>query len=435
MPELIKLPEIGDFRDAEDLHRLQRERLPEVLRHARAAPFYRARLPETTRGEDDWHKLPLTTKDDLRASYPFGMLAVDVEELATYHESSGTTGEPTPSYLTDGDWDDIASRSARSAVNLGKRDAVLVNTPYSMLNTAHQMHRAARLRGALVVPASNRSWNMPYARVVRLLRELPITVVWCVPTNALLLAAAARLAGHDPARDFSSLRAFLLAGEALSEARRARIAALWGGKAVLQDYGSTETGSLAGECSQGRMHLWADRVYCEVIDPVTGQSARHGTGQLVITPLYRRAMPLIRYFIEDTVEIRADSCGCGWELPTVQVLGRSVTRILVQGNPLFPSELESAVYSLPIEHGVLFWRALYDPNKLEIEIEVEPAHGAAAALALTDQVQKRLGISSQVRAVAPGTIVPLSRLTAQAGMLKPSYLFPADEGWPRDYVW
>jgi phenylacetate-CoA ligase len=297
------------------------------------------------------------------------------------------------------------------------------------------MHRVACLRGALVIPASNRSWNMPYARVVRMLRELPITVVWCVPTNALLLAAAARIAGYDPARDFSSLRAFLVAGEALSEARRARIAALWGGKVVLQDYGSTETGSLAGECSHGRMHLWADRLYCEVIDTGTGRSALNGVGQLVITPLYRRAMPLIRYFIEDTVEIRADACGCGWKLPTVEVLGRSVTRALVQGKPLFPSELESAVYSLPIEYGVLFWRALYDTNRIEIEIEAEPAHGAAAAEALADQVQKRLSISSQVQAVAPGTIVPHERLTAQAGMLKPNYLFPADQGWPRDYLW
>jgi phenylacetate-CoA ligase len=435
MPSPIKLPELGDWRNADELHRLQAARLPQVLAAARRAPFYRARLPEGPRGEHDWHALPFTTKDDLRASYPLGMLAVEREELATYHESSGTTGEPTPSYLTDDDWDDIATRYARSAVNLGRRDAVLVNTPYSMLTTAHQMHRAARLRGALVVPAGNRTWNMPYARVVRLLHELPITVAWCVPTNALLIAAAARRAGHDPARDFPKLRAFLVAGEALSRARRTRISEIWGGKTVLEDYGSTETGSLAGECARGRMHFWADRLYAEVVDPETSRSARYGKGQLVVTPLYRQAMPLIRYALEDTVEMSLDGCACGWKLPTIQVLGRSATHVVVQGKPLFPSELEEAVYSLPLEHGVLFWRARHDPRSLEIQIEAEPGHRAGAAEALAHQVHQRLGISARVEAVDPGTIVPLERLEQHVPSLKPSYLFPAETGWPREYQW
>jgi phenylacetate-CoA ligase len=435
MPSQTRLPELGDWRDADELHRLQARQLPLVLAAAHRAPFYRARLPEGARGQHDWHTLPFTTKDDLRGSYPLGMLAVDFEELATYHESSGTTGEPTPSYLTEDDWDDIATRYARSAVNLDKGDAVLVNTPYSMLTTAHQMHRAARLRGALVVPAGNRTWNMPYARVMRLLRDLPITVAWCVPTNALLIAAAARQAGHDPARDFATLRAFLVAGEALSRARRARIAELWGGKAVFEDYGSTETGSLAGECALGRMHFWADRLYGEVIDPGTGRSARYGKGQLVVTPLYRRAMPLIRYALEDTVELLPDGCTCDWKLPTIQVLGRSATHIVVQGKPLFPSELEEAVYTLPMEHGVLFWRARHDQRSLEIQMEAEPGHGARARETLARSVHERLGISARVEVVEPGTIVPLARLDSQAGMLKPSYLFPAESGWPREYLW
>jgi phenylacetate-CoA ligase len=430
-----RLPEPGDWRDAGELHRLQAGQLPRVLAAAREAPFHRARLPGGALGADDWPTLPLTTKDDLRGSYPLGMLAVEFAELATYHESSGTTGEPTPSYLTEDDWDDIATRYARSAVNLGKGDAVLVNTPYSMLTTAHQMHRAARLRGAVVVPASNRTWNMSHGRVARLLRDLPITVAWCVPTNALLIAAAARLAGHDPARDFPGLRAFLVAGEALSRARRARIAELWGGKAVFEDYGSTETGSLAGECGLGRMHFWADRVYGEVIDPATGRSARHGRGQLVVTPLYRRAMPLIRYALEDAVELVPDGCPCDWKLPTIRVLGRSATHVVVQGKPLFPSELEEAVYTLPMAHGVLFWRARHDPRSLEIQVEAEPGHGARACEALAHEVHERLGISARVEAVEPGTIVPLARLDSQAGALKPSYLFPAGSGWPREYLW
>ncbi|WP_428266992.1 phenylacetate--CoA ligase family protein [Haliangium sp.] len=435
MPDTGLPPELGDWKSLDELHRLQSARLSEVFHRARTAPFYRARLPELEPAPDAWHSLPVTTKADLRAAYPFGMLAVDREQLATYHESSGTTGEPTSSYLTDGDWDDIASRYARTGIDLGRGETVLVNTPYSMLTTAHQMHRAARLRGALVVPAGNRTWNMPHARIVRMLRDLPISVVWSVPTNTLLVAAAARLLGYDPGSDFPTLRAFLVAGEALSEARRARISELWGGKAVLQDYGSTETGSLAGECSHGRMHLWADRLYCEVVDPVTGESARYGVGQLAITPLYRQAMPLVRYLLEDTVEVARTPCDCGWALPVVRVLGRSGTRIEVQGRPLFPSELEAAVYSLPMQYGVLFWRARHDPHSLEVEVEAEPSWARAAAAGLTDEIHHRLGISAKVRSVAPGTIVSQDHLREATITLKPSYLFPAHEGWPADYRW
>ncbi|MGH3801315.1 MAG: phenylacetate--CoA ligase family protein, partial [Pseudonocardiaceae bacterium] len=280
-----ELPRLGQWPSVGELYRLQDKRLPEALVLALRSPFHRRRLdarnpPSTVQ---DLADVPLTTKQDLRDHYPWGMLAVPKEELATYHESSGTSGKPTPSYFTEADWHDVIGRFSRSAIDLTPSDTVMVRTPYSMLTTAHQAHQAARLCGATVVPADNRSLVMPYSRVIKALHELAVSVAWCLPSECLLWVAAARAAGLRPERDFPALRGFLLAGEPLTQARRARIQHLWGGIPVLQDYGSTETGSLAGECPDGRLHLWADRFLAEVYDPETGRSLREGSGQLVIT--------------------------------------------------------------------------------------------------------------------------------------------------------
>ncbi|CAM5686940.1 phenylacetate--CoA ligase family protein [Streptomyces aurantiogriseus] len=436
-PEPPELPELGQWGSLEELYALQDRLLAAALERAHASPFLKPRLagsgaPYTF---DGLAALPFTTKQDLRDAYPFGMLAVDRRELATYHESSGTSGEPTASYFTDADWHDVVSRFVRSAVDLSPADTVMVRTPYAMLTTAHQAHRAARLRGATVVPADNRSLVTPYARVVRSLRDLEVTVAWCLPSEALLWAAAARAAGLDPACDFPALRAFLVAGEPLTEARRARMSELWGGIPVLQDYGSTETGSLAGECPEGRLHLWADRFVAEVYDPATGRSSREGRGRLVVTTLHRAAMPLVRYDLEDTVEVSGTDCGCGWRLPVIRVLGRSAGGVPVGPVRVVPHQLERLVFELPGVHGVLFWRARAAGERLEIEIEVAPDHREAACAGLADAVRARLGVPCEVRGVPAGTVVPLETLTRGHEFVKPRSLFAAGEDWDKALVY
>ncbi|MCX4824966.1 AMP-binding protein [Streptomyces sp. NBC_01142] len=431
------LPELGQWSSLEELYELQDRRLPAALEWARASPFLKPRFEGTSppRNVAGLAGLPFTTKQDFRESYPFGMLAVDRKELATYHESSGTSGEPTPSYFTDADWHDVTTRFVRSAVDISPADTVMVRTPYAMLTTAHQAHQAARLRGATVVPADNRSLVTPYARVVRTLRDLEVTLAWCLPSEALLWAAAARAAGLEPARDFPALRGFLVAGEPLTEARRARMGELWGGIPVRQDYGSTETGTLAGECSQGQLHLWADRFVAEVYDPATGRSAREGRGRLVITTLYRRAMPLVRYDLEDTVEVSSAECDCGWHLPVVRVLGRSAGGVPVGGVRVTPHQLEQLVFELPVEHGVLFWRARAGEKRLEIEIEAFQGHSAAACAALEVTVGIGLGVPCEVRSVPAGTIVPLETLTRGHGFVKPKSLFAPGEDWDKALIY
>ncbi|HET6481806.1 MAG TPA: AMP-binding protein [Actinoplanes sp.] len=400
------------------------DQLTRTLELAARSPFYAKRGVPADRAE--LASYPLTTKQDLRDAYPFGLLAVDRARLATYHESSGSSGVPTSSYYTPADWDDLVERYARKHVGLRDDDMFLVRTPYALMITGHLAHAAARSRGATVVPADNRSLAMPYAKVVRVLHDLGVTLTWSLATDTLLWAAAARLAGRRPGRDFPALRALFVGGDPLGPAKKARIAETWNAP-VVEEYGATETGSLAGDCPFGRLHLWADRAIFEVHDPVTGRITPTGRGSLVVTPLFREAMPLLRYDLEDAVEVSEPDCPCGWEWPVVRVLGRAAWTV----NGLTQGDVEDLVFGLPIEYGVSFWRARSGENSLLVQIEVAASHRAAAARELREAIGRAYGIEAVVEPLAPGVLVPERLLTAEPEVVKPRGLFRADEDWDK----
>lgn len=422
-------PALGEWRDAAELEALQDAQLPDTLRCAARSSFYSGRpgiAVPTSRAE--LLDTPFTTKQDLRDCYPFGLLAVPRERLATYHESSGSSGTPTASYYTEDDWADLIERYSRKWVGLGPADTMLVRTPYALMITGHLAHAAARSRGATVVPGDNRSLAMPYARVVRVLHDLGVTLTWSLPTETLLWAAAARAAGYRPARDFPALRALFVAGEPLSPARRARIGRIWG-VPVVEEYGSTETGGLAGECRYGRLHLWADRAIVEVYDPRTGRTGPYGRGQLVVTPLYREAMPLLRYNTEDEVEVTDEPCPCDWRLPTVRVLGRAARGYPVGPVTVTEAGLEDLVFSLPERYEVVFWRARAGRRVLTVEFEVPARYRGAACADLARAIRAAYGVDAEVTGLPPGSLVPAETLTRLPDVVKPRSLFGPHENW------
>jgi phenylacetate-CoA ligase len=426
------LPRIGDWSGFDELADLQHKELPRVLERASASPFYRDRLAGTP--ASDFGSVRPTTKQDLRDGYPFGLLAVPKTTLATYHESSGSAGQPTSSYYTDEDWVDLAERYARKWIGMSAEDTFLVRTPYALMVTGHLAQAGARLHGATVVPADNRSLATPCARVVRLLHDLDVTLSWSMAAETLMWAASAKQLGYRPGRDFPSLRALFVGGDPVSPARRRRISELWG-VPVIEEYGSTEVGSMAGECPEGTLHLWADRFLFEVYDPDTGRMSREGVGQLVVTPLFRQAMPLVRYNQEDNVEVSYQDCGCGWRLPTLRVLGRTAFGYPVGNARVTQDRLEQLVFALPIERDVLFWRAKAYPERLSVEIEVPAEHRDVTCADLTRDIDAELGVPCEVRGLAPGTLVPREVLTGNLDVVKPRSLFGPDEDWGKAIVY
>jgi phenylacetate-CoA ligase len=226
------------------------------------------------------------------------------------------------------------------------------------------------------------------------------------------------------------LRALFVGGEPLTPARRQRISEIWG-VPVIEEYGSTETGTLAGQCPAGRLHLWADRVLFEVYSPTTGELRPDGRGQLVVTPLYREAMPLLRYNLADDVEVSYAPCSCEWLLPTVRVFGRSTFGYPVGSRKVAQWQLEELIFKLPVEYEVLFWRAKAEPHVLQLQFEVNDRHRDQAIKELSVAVARNLTVPCEITALSPGTLVPREVLTGDQDVLKPRGLFGPDEDWKR----
>ncbi|MEA2231316.1 MAG: hypothetical protein QOD83_1132 [Solirubrobacteraceae bacterium] len=431
-----RLPQIGDWGSFDELTSIQDQRIPGVLGRAARSPFYAQRFAASARpgSLEDFATIALTTKQDLIQSYPFGMLGVPQSELATYFETSGTSGAPTPAYYTEADWRDLAERFARKWTGIHPSDIYLVRTPYALGMAAHLAQQSGRFRGATIVPGDRGSSVIPYARVVQVLHDLGVTLTWSNPTECLLWAAAALRAGLDPGRDFPMLRALFVGGEPLSVARRRRISEIWG-VPVVDEYGCSEIGSLAGRCPADTLHLWADRVKPEIYDEASDTLKSSGVGELVLTPLYLEAMPLVRYNVHDQVELSYEDCDCGWKLPILTVLGRAG-----QGYPVGDSaritqlEVEELVFSLPAELGVLFWRAKAEPDRLRIQIEAADTSAKPAESALRTAIHDELAVPCEIEVLPPGALVPDDVLASPRQALKPRPLYGPDENWDQAIV-
>lgn len=424
-----ELHPVSHWSSFEQLREAQEKLLNAALQHAVAAPFYRQRAgAEGLWALDD---VPVTTKDDLRSTYPFGMLAVPKSELATYHETSGTGGAPipTPTYYTAADWAEMVDRFLRNPIPMTQDDTLLVRISYALVMAGHLGHQAGLAAGATVIAADARTPTSPYPALVRVLRDAEVSLTWSTPFECLVWSSAARLAGYRPDRDFPALRAFYTAGEPLGPARRARISELWGGVPVLDVYGSTEIGSVSGTCPAGTLHFWADRLFPEIYDPETGTFAREGTGRLVVTTLHQEGMPLLRYDLEDMVELRYQDCACGWKLPTITVFGRIAHDYQVAGGLVSAAQVEEAVFQLPAQYGVLFWRGQAQDDQLLVQIEVEPEHAAAAVRELREILSRTFEVPCVVEPVEVGAFVPLDVLSGQRRTLKPRRFFGPDEDW------
>ena len=145
-----------------EIEAYQLERLQATVRHCMDSPFYRERFrkaglaPSDIRTLDDLGKIPFTTKQDLRDTYPFGMAAVPLDQCVRLHSSSGTTGNPTVILHTQKDLEEWANAVARCLWMVGCRpEDVFQNTSgYGMFTGGLGFQYGAEKVGMLTVPAA-----------------------------------------------------------------------------------------------------------------------------------------------------------------------------------------------------------------------------------------------------------------------------------------
>lgn len=384
-----------------------------VARVAEAVPFYRARLEAAgvraaeIRGVDDLTRIPFTTKDDLRRSYPFGLLACPRELVAEFHCSSGTTGTPTAAAYTRRDWETWGETMARclAGSGVGRGDVIQNAFGYGLFTGGLGFHYGAQHLGAAVLPAS--SGNT--ARQVRLLREFGVTVLCCTPSYALHIAEAIDASGDRP----PALRCGAFGAEPWSEAARAEIERRLGIRAS-DIYGLSEVigPGVAAECeARDGLHVQEDHFFPEVIDPATGAPLPPGApGELVLTTLTKEAAPLLRYRTGDVTSLDPRPCACGRTLVRMaRVGGRIDDMLIVRGVNLFPSDIESVLLRIP-DLTPHYQIVIDRPRALDVlRVQVEsrcaaPGESQALARRAESALRASLGLSAVVAVLPPGEI-------------------------------
>ncbi len=403
----------------EELRALQAARLRETVARAMAVPFYRRAFqaagvdPAAVRGLDDLGRLPFTLKEDMRANYPLGLLAVPRAEVARVHGSSGTTGVPTFVAYTHRDLDTWAGLVARFLVAGGLRPEHLVHVAfgYGLFTGGFGLHYGIEKVGAGVVPAGG--GNTP--RQVLLLKDLGADALICTPSYAFHLAEVVREAGLTP-QDLS-LKLGFFGGEPWTEELRGALERELGIQA-LNNYGLSEVigPGVSGECGARRgMHLAEDHFLVECLHPETLAPVADGeVGELVFTSLTKEAMPVIRYRTRDLAALDRSPCPCGRTGARMgRVVGRSDDMLIIRGVNVFPSQVEEALLRVEgtAPHYLIEVSRPGALDEATVKVELRPADFSdemRQLVALRDRIDREIhavtGIRMTVELVAPGSI-------------------------------
>ncbi|WP_460032487.1 phenylacetate--CoA ligase family protein [Megalodesulfovibrio paquesii] len=367
----------AEMLSSDEIAALQCSRLRETVRRCLNSPFYARRLAEagidaeSIRSLDDLARIPPTTKQDLRDSYPDAMVAVPKERLVRLHASSGTTGAATVIYHTREDIEAWAQLMARCMHMAGVRPSdVFQNTSgYGLFTGGLGIHYGAEALGCLTIPSGPGNTR----RQLKLIRDFGVTVLHIIPSYALYLGDAILEDGLDPA----SLppRIALIGAEPHTEEVRKRIESLLGLKAY-NSYGLSEMNGpgVAFECEyQNGMHLWEDAFIAEIVDPETGQPLPEGeVGELVMTSLTRTGMPILRYRTKDLTRFLPGRCACGRQHRRIdRIKGRADDMLIIKGVNIYPMQVEQALMALP-EVGQNYQIVLtHDGHMDQIAVQVE----------------------------------------------------------------
>lgn len=415
-----------------ELEALQLKRLQETVKRVyETVEPYRRKMeeagvkPEDIKSLQDLRRLPFVTKQDMRDNYPFGLFAVPRDELVRIHASSGTTGKPTVVGYTKKDlemWTECVSRIAALG-GATKKDVAQICFGYGMFTGALGLHYGLEKIGAAIVPSSTGNTE----KQLMFMKDFGTTLLVATPSYALRIGEVAKELGIDPKKDLS-VRIGLLGSELLTEAMRAEMHKMWGeDMLVTSNYGMSELmgPGVSGECEHlCGMHINEDFFIPEIIDPNTGEVLPPGEkGELVITCIYKEALPLIRYRTKDVTRLLYEPCKCGRTTVRMENLdGRTDDMLKIRGVNVFPSQIEEVLLGIDEigPHYEIIVTRKNHSDILEIRVElVEPVDAYKELEELEKRIRHRLrivlGLDAKIRLESPNT---LQRFEGKAKRIK-----------------
>ncbi|HOX03382.1 MAG TPA: phenylacetate--CoA ligase [Candidatus Paceibacterota bacterium] len=410
----------SDYLPVPQLRDLQLRRLKSVVRRAYDhVALFRQRMdeknltPNSLRSLEDLRRLPFTQKSDLRDTYPFGMFASPMQEVVRVHASSGTTGKPIVVAYTREDvavWTSVMVRSF-AACGLHQGDIIQNAYGYGLFTGGLGAHYGAESLGATVIPISGGNTQ----RQIMVLKDFGVTAICCTPSYFLHLLDQCQALGVN-IRELP-LRAGVFGAEPWTEAMRLRIEAESNIEAF-DIYGLSEIigPGVAIECGHHTgLHMFEDHFYPEIIDLETDQPVPDGMeGELVLTTLTKRGMPMIRYRTHDISAIIPEECPCGRTIRRIErIARRSDDMLIIRGVNMFPSQIEAALLAIEgtLPHYQIILSREQGLDQVEVQVEVTPELFSDRVSALEDLqtrlargIENSIGLRVAVRLVEPHTI-------------------------------
>lgn len=404
----------------DEMKAIQSERLVETVKRIyHNVAYYRDKMqqagltPFDIEGVEDLHKLPFTTKSDLRDNYPFGLFTVPMSEIVRLHASSGTTGKPTVVGYTRKDinmWSEVVTRSLCMA-GVHKNDIVQIAYGYGLFTGGLGIHYGTENLGASVIPISGGNTQ----KQIQLMQDFNSSVLCCTPSYALYISDVLNEAGIDPEK--LNLRVGIFGAEPWSEAMRKEIERKLKLRAI-DIYGLSEIvgPGVSCECEyQQGMHVHEDHFIPEIIDPVTLEPVADGeVGELVFSTITKEGIPLLRYRTRDLTRLIYDKCSCGRTLVRMEKCkGRSDDMLIIRGVNVFPSQIETVLLEMSETepHYLLIVDRENTLDTLSLMVEVQEQFFSDEVRKLQDlrkqithKLESTLGLTVDVKLVEPKTI-------------------------------
>ena len=358
--------------------------------------------------QEDFEKLPFSSKDDLRNAYPLGIQAVPDSEIVRIHSSSGTTGKPVIIPYTAKDVDDWATMFARcyELAGIGKEDRIQITPGYGLWTAGIGFQLGAEKLGAMAIPMGPGNTE----KQLQMMVDLQSTVISATSSYALLLAEEVAKRGL---KDKIALKKGVIGSERWGDKMRGRIKDELG--ITLYDiYGLTEIygPGIGISCdAEDGIHYWDDYIYLEVVDPITGQPVPDGEeGEIVLTTLVKEGAPLIRFRTHDLSRIIPGECKCGCKYPKIDIIkGRSDDMFKVHGVNMFPAQVEEILRAIPgvsSEYAIaLGWDENTKKDVMMMTVEADYNYSFEnLANTIQEQIKSRIGVRPKVNIVPVGTL-------------------------------
>lgn len=407
--------------DRQAIEALQLQKLQAQVAYTyERVPWYHQRMdemgvsPADIKTLADVRKLPFTDKTVLRDTFPYGLFAIPLEEVIELHASSGTTGKPIVVGYNTHDMDVWSECIARLAMMAGVKpgDRCQMAFGYGMFTGGFGLHYGLQKLGCMMIPAGSGNTD----RHLQMIEDYKSTVLIATPSYALHMCEVGEKAGFDWAN--SSLRVGLFGGEPCPPHMKREIESRMH-ITCTDNYGLTEVmgPGVAGECLSERdmQHIAEDHFLWEVVDPETDEPVPEGTeGELVLTPLDKQAIPVLRYRTHDLTCVVTEKCACGRTHARMKkVRKRSDDMLIIRGTNVFPSQVEDILSGI---QGVTpHYRIEVDNetglDRMRIKVELEPSAFSdsyeemnAFRKHIAQKLKETMLVASEVQLVEPGGI-------------------------------